>query len=49
MNHENLWAPWRNVYLSELGRKAEAAGKPDLDAGPFLVEYWRSCSDGVTA
>jgi ATP adenylyltransferase len=42
MNHENLWAPWRNVYLHELNRKAEAAGKADLDAGPFLVEYWKN-------
>ena len=42
MNHENLWAPWRNVYLNELTRKAEAAGEPDADAGPFLTEYWKN-------
>ena len=42
MNHENLWAPWRTAYLRELKRKAEALGKPDLDAGPFLIEYFKN-------
>ena len=31
MNHDNLWAPWRTVYLRELKRKAEALGTTDLD------------------
>ncbi len=42
MNHDNLWAPWRTVYLRELKRKAEAMGTPDLDAGPFLIEYFKN-------
>ena len=42
MNHENLWAPWRTAYLRELKRKAEAMGKPDIEAGPFLSEYFKS-------
>ncbi len=42
MNHDNLWAPWRTVYLRELKRKADALGSTDLDAGPFLSEYFRN-------
>ena len=40
MNHENLWAPWRSVYLRELSRKAEGAGWDEVSAGDFLAEYW---------
>ena len=42
MNHDNLWAPWRTVYLRELKRRAEALGTTDIDAGPFLVEYFQN-------
>ncbi len=42
MNHDNLWAPWRTVYLRELKRKADALGAADVDAGPFLVEYFKN-------
>ena len=42
MNQDNLWAPWRTVYLRELKRRADALGTADLDAGPFLVEYFRN-------
>ena len=40
MNHENLWAPWRSVYLRELSRKAEGSGWDEVSAGNFLAEYW---------
>ncbi len=42
MNIENLWAPWRMAYLRELQRRADALGKPELDAGPFLTDYWQN-------
>lgn len=42
MSHANLWAPWRMAYLAELKRKAQDAGGGDLDAGPFLSEYFRT-------
>ena len=45
MNHDNLWAPWRMAYLRELKRKAEALGEPELEAGPFLSEYFNSPQD----
>jgi ATP adenylyltransferase len=45
MTHENLWAPWRTVYLKELKRKAEALGKADLETGPFLTEYFANPAD----
>ena len=32
MNHENLWAPWRTVYLRELKRRAEQLGDAELEA-----------------
>lgn len=41
MNHENLWAPWRSAYLRELKRRAESLGEAEMDAGPFLTEYFR--------
>ena len=41
MNHDNLWAPWRSVYLSELKRRADAAGQSEMETGPFLSEYFR--------
>lgn len=41
MNHENLWAPWRSAYLSELKRRADELGQPELETGPFLSEYFR--------
>ena len=42
MSHENLWAPWRMVYLRELARKADALGEVEAGAGPFLSEYFKS-------
>ncbi len=48
MNHENLWAPWRTAYLRELKRKAEALGTDELEAGPFLSEYFKTPADDVT-
>ncbi len=47
MNHENLWAPWRTAYLRELKRKAEALGTAELEAGPFLSEYFKTPGDDV--
>jgi ATP adenylyltransferase len=41
MNFENLWAPWRMVYLRELTRKAETLGDAEPGAGPFLSEYFK--------
>jgi ATP adenylyltransferase len=41
MNRENLWAPWRMVYLRELNR---LAGQLDGGAEPaanFLADYWK--------
>lgn len=40
MSNENLWAPWRMAYLRELKRKADDLGETDLEAGPFLQEYF---------
>ncbi len=42
MNHENLWAPWRTAYLQALKRRAREVGESELDAGPFLSEYFNS-------
>ena len=42
MSYENLWAPWRMVYLRELSRKADALGEVEAGAGPFLSEYFKS-------
>jgi len=30
------------AYLRELQRRADALGKPELDAGPFLTDYWQN-------
>ncbi len=38
--NDNLWAPWRMAYLRELQRRAEALKQSDLEAGPFLSEYF---------
>lgn len=45
MNSENLWAPWRMVYLREMARREaqirEAGGLPTGDEYLcFLTEYW---------
>jgi ATP adenylyltransferase len=40
MSQENLWAPWRGVYLRELKRKADEVGWSKVSAGNFLTEYW---------
>ena len=42
MNHQNLWAPWRMVYLRELERRlaeTQASGQ-DERAGNFFTQYW---------
>ena len=40
MNQENLWAPWRMAYLRELERRAAALDGAEMDAGPFLTDYF---------
>jgi ATP adenylyltransferase len=42
MTHENLWAPWRGVYLRQLEQKAESAGWENVSADNFLAAYFRS-------
>ncbi len=45
MNHDNLWAPWRMVYLRELKRRAETLGRSEMEAGPFLSDYFKNPQD----
>jgi len=33
------------AYLRELHRRADALGEPELDAGPFLTDYWQNPQD----
>lgn len=40
MSHENLWAPWRMMYLRDLKRKADDVGWDDVSAGNFIAGYW---------
>ena len=40
MSHENLWAPWRMMYLRDLKRKADDIGWDDVSAGNFIANYW---------
>ena len=45
MNIENLWAPWRMVYLRGLEKRAKAlaadtVGEVADDMGNFLAYYW---------
>jgi len=40
MNHENLWAPWRMVYLRELDRLAKQLDGVEEVPGSFLAAYW---------
>jgi ATP adenylyltransferase len=40
MTHENLWAPWRMMYLRDLKRKADDIGWDDVSAGNFIASYW---------
>lgn len=40
MSHENLWAPWRMVYLRELDRKADELRDGEGPTGSFLTVYW---------
>jgi ATP adenylyltransferase len=40
MNHENLWAPWRLVYLRELDRRARQIGRVEDVPANFFAAYW---------
>lgn len=40
MPHENLWAPWRMMYLRDLEQKADDIGWDSVSAGNFISEYW---------
>ncbi len=42
MSFENLWAPWRGVYLRELARKADRPQEVSSSVDSFLLDYWRS-------
>jgi ATP adenylyltransferase len=43
MNHQNLWAPWRMVYLRDLERKVEEARMPNhQEEECFLTTYWEA-------
>lgn len=41
MQSENLWAPWRGIYLRELSRKAAEAGWSPAPADNFFLDYWQ--------
>ena len=40
MAHNNLWAPWRMMYLRDLKNKADDIGWDAVSAGNFISEYW---------
>lgn len=40
MSHENLWAPWRMMYLRDLKRKADGVGWDEVTTGDFIADYW---------
>jgi ATP adenylyltransferase len=45
MPHQNLWAPWRMMYLRDLKRKADDIGWDAVSAGNFISEYWKRPED----
>ncbi len=45
MTHENLWAPWRAVYLRGLTHKADNPAAADVGSANFLASYFNSPQD----
>src|SRR5262245_51589654 len=45
MAHENLWAPWRMMYLRDLKRKADDVGWDGVTTGDFIASYWANPKD----
>ena len=45
MKSENLWAPWRMVYLGDLEHRRDGVEPSDADPGGFLASYWSNPDD----
>jgi ATP adenylyltransferase len=48
MSHENLWAPWRSMYLRDLKRKADDTGWDSVTLGDFIAHYFAHPDDDET-